>query len=88
MGGKIIVTPNPVAGEILKIWEAFIMELADGMSIENYSIANAQNNVMQAVNTAMLSKALDMQEMQGAELTKMMELSVNPNLGGSVDVRI
>ena len=66
MGGKIIVTPNPVAGEILKIWEAFIMELADGMSIENYSIANAQNNVMQAVNTAML----------------------NPNLGGSVDVRI
>lgn len=88
MGGKIIVTPNPVAGEILKIREAFIMELADGMSIENYSIANAQNNVMQAVNTAMLSKALDMQEMQGAELTKMMELSVNPNLGGSVDVRI
>lgn len=64
------------------------MELADGMSIELYSIANAQNNVMQAVNTAMLSKALDMQEMQGAQITKMMELSVNPNLGGSIDVQI
>ena len=64
------------------------MELAEGMSIELYSIANAQNNVMQAVNTAMLSKALDMQKMQGAQLTKMMEMSVNPNLGGSIDVRI
>ena len=36
----------------------------------------------------MLSKALDMQEMQGAQITKMMELSVNPNLGGSIDVQI
>lgn len=64
------------------------MELGDGMSIELYSMAHATNSVLQAFSTGMLSKTLDMQEMQGAELTKMMEQSVNPNLGGTIDIRI
>ena len=45
------------------------MELGDGMSIELYSMARATNSVLQAFSTGMLSKTLDMQEMQGAELT-------------------
>lgn len=64
------------------------MELGDRMSIELYSMALATNSVLQAFSTGMLSKTLDMQEMQGAELTKMMEQSVNPNLGGTIDIRI
>lgn len=64
------------------------MELADGMNIELYSMVNAQNSLMQSVGTGMLAKTLDMQEMMGAQLTQMMEQSVNPHLGGNIDIRI
>lgn len=64
------------------------MEIADGMNIELYSMQNAQNSVLQTVSTSMLAKTLDMQELQGAQMTKMMEQSVNPNLGANIDVRV
>jgi hypothetical protein len=64
------------------------MEISDGMSIELYSMANAQNSVLQTVSTTMLAKTLDNEKMQGAQLTKMMEQSVNPNLGANFDVRV
>lgn len=62
------------------------MEISDGMSIEAYSIMQAQANVMNAVSVSMLKKTLDTQEMMGAQMTQMMELSVNPNLGANIDV--
>ena len=48
----------------------------------------AQGKVMNDVGTAMLSKSLDLQESQGAQLTKMMEMSVNPAVGGNFDMSV
>ncbi|MCH5264710.1 MAG: YjfB family protein [Lachnospiraceae bacterium] len=58
------------------------------MDIAAYAMSNAQTSIMQAVSTEMLSKAMDMMEIQSAQLTQMMELSVNPGLGGNMDIRI
>ena len=43
---------------------------------------------MQSVGVSMLSKTLDSQEMQGDALAKMMEMSVNPNVGANIDIRL
>lgn len=40
------------------------------------------------VQVAVLSKSLDTYETTGENLTKMMEASVNPNLGQNIDYRI
>lgn len=64
------------------------MELSDGMDIVGYSTMNAQNEVMAAVSVNVLKQTLDMQEMMGAEMVQMMEQSVNPHLGGNVDILV
>lgn len=66
--------------------EVFSMDMDLGMDIAGYSIANASANVQQSVSVAMLSKTLDVQQMQGDQLTKMMEMSVNPSVGGNIDI--
>ena len=38
------------------------------------------------ISVAMLSKQLDMTQEMGAEMIKAMELSVNPVVGGNIDV--
>ena len=48
------------------------------------SIASVPSDVQVAV----LSKSLDTYETTGENLTKMMEASVNPNLGQNIDYRI
>lgn len=62
------------------------MDMDLGMDIAGYSIANASANVQQSVSVAMLSKTLDVQQMQGDQLTKMMEMSVTPSVGGNIDI--
>ena len=62
------------------------MDMDLGMDIAGYSVANASANVQQSVSVAMLSKTLDVQQMQGDQLTKMMEMSVNPSVGGTIDI--
>ncbi|MCH5252866.1 MAG: YjfB family protein [Lachnospiraceae bacterium] len=64
------------------------MDLSMGMDIAAYSMANSQNQVMSGVGVAVLKNVMDMQEMVGAELTQLMEQSVNPNLGANIDIRI
>lgn len=64
------------------------MEISDGLAVADYSVANAQLGIMQTVSTRMLAKTLDNMEAQGAQLTKMMEQSVTPNLGQNIDVRV
>ena len=66
--------------------EVFSMDMDLGMDIAWYSVANASANVQQSVSVAMLSKTLDVQQMQGDQLTKMMEMSVNPSVGGNIDI--
>ncbi len=43
---------------------------------------------MNAIDTSILKKSLDTAEQTGAMLTKMMEQSVNPNLGANIDIRL
>lgn len=50
----------------------------------NLSTINVENDVQVAV----LRQSLDTLETSGDSLTKMMEASVNPELGQNIDIRI
>ncbi|MBP3468887.1 MAG: YjfB family protein [Lachnospiraceae bacterium] len=63
------------------------------MDIAGLSMGLAQNATMSKVGTAVLSKALEAQETEGAQLVKMidaaqMERSVNPYVGGNFDMSV
>ncbi len=58
------------------------------MDIAGLSTAFSQINTSSDIGVVMLSKALDTQEKLGDDMIKMMEQSVNPNLGANVDVRV
>lgn len=58
------------------------------LSIESLSTSMAQQRVTSDVNTALLGKALDMQDTMSESLTKMMEQSVTPYLGGNIDISV
>lgn len=58
------------------------------MDIAELSMAMAQTNVTTQASTQVLKLSMDSAESIGTELTKMMELSVNPGLGANLDVRI
>ena len=64
------------------------MDISGGLNIERYASLNAQNEVMAGVGMKMLKNALDTQEQMGAEITQMMEQSVNPSLGSNLDLRV
>ena len=57
-------------------------------AIPMMSTVMAQNKVMEGVGTAMLSKTMDVASAEMADLTKSMELSVNPNIGANFDMAI
>ncbi len=56
--------------------------------IASLSMVMAQNKVQNEFGAAMLAKSLDTFENAGADLTKMMELSVNPNVGANFDMSV
>lgn len=56
--------------------------------ISSYSQLNASQGVMKDVGTAVLSQSLDALQEQGAAMTKMMEQSVAPHLGGNFDFSV
>lgn len=63
------------------------------MDIAGLSMHMSANSLQTRVSTAVLDKALDMNEVLGQELVEMidaagMELSVNPGVGANFDVRI
>ena len=63
------------------------------MDIPALSMAMAQQNLLSQVGTAMLSKSLDLMEVAGEGITEMadtaaMELSVNPAVGGNIDISV
>jgi hypothetical protein len=57
----------------------------DIMDVANLSTSMAQSTTMNQVGTSVLSMTLDHSKEDGAALTKMMETSVNPNLGQNFD---
>lgn len=64
------------------------MEISDGMDIASYAMTMSSVSTQSKVSMAVLDKTLEQQQQMGAELTKMMELSVNPSLGGNFDATI
>lgn len=63
------------------------------MDIAKLSMNMAQTNLMNNVGTAMLAKSLDMAETLGSTMTDLvdsaaLERSVNPDIGGNIDIRV
>lgn len=58
------------------------------MDIPALSMALSQINLQNDVGVAMLSKSLETYEDTGAEVAKMLELSVTPEIGGNFDVSV
>lgn len=63
------------------------------MDIAGLSIAMSAVSTQNAYGVAMLSKSLDQVSSMGDQITGMMdaaamELSVNPNIGANVDIRV
>ncbi len=57
------------------------------MDIAALSMASSQANLMTQVNTAVLSMNLSSVKQMGENITKLMEQSVAPNLGQTIDVK-
>lgn len=57
------------------------------MDIAALSMALATSQVQTEVSVALASKAQDVIEQDGANLVKLMEQSVNPDIGGNVDIK-
>ncbi len=57
-------------------------------AIPYISMAMAHENVMSAVGTSMLEATLDVASSEIENLTKAMELSVNPAVGANIDVAV
>ncbi len=57
-------------------------------SLNSTSISLSDTSSMNAIDVSILKKSLDTVEMSGDMLTKMMEQSVNPNIGANIDIRI
>lgn len=64
------------------------MEISDVGMIPAISMAMAQTDVLGKVGTGILSKTLDVASEQMSDITKMMELSVNPNIGSNFDMTV
>lgn len=58
------------------------------MDIAGLSTNLSTINVVNDVQVAVLRQSLDTLETSGGSLTKMMEASVNPELGQNIDIRI
>lgn len=57
-------------------------------TLGNMSISLSDTRSMNEIDTALLRKSLDIAETNGDMITRMMEQSVNPNIGANIDVRI
>lgn len=58
----------------------------NALSSTNVSISDTKS--MNMIDISLLKKSLDSVETSGDMITKMMEQSVNPNIGANIDVRI
>lgn len=57
-------------------------------SLGSTNISVSDTNQMNAIDIAMLKKSLDSVESNGDMITQMMERSINPNIGGNIDIRL
>lgn len=57
-------------------------------SLNSMNISLSDTQTMNAIDTSILKKSLDMMETNGDMLTSMMEQSVNHNIGANIDIRL
>ena len=53
-----------------------------------WRLAHSSGSLAYAVGTAVLSQSLDLTQQMGASMIQMMEHSVNPELGGNIDMYV
>ena len=58
------------------------------MDVTQVAMAMSQTQLMNNINVAVLAKNLDTVEEMGDGMIKMMEQSVNPNLGQYIDISV
>ncbi|HEX3078693.1 MAG TPA: YjfB family protein [Lachnospiraceae bacterium] len=58
------------------------------MDIAAYSSSMSLQNVNMQVSTSVLKMSMDTLEEAGESMIKMMEQSVNPNVGSNIDISI
>lgn len=58
------------------------------MDITALSTGLSQSNLMSQVSASVLKLSMDTVEQSMDNMIKMMETSVNPNLGGTIDISI
>lgn len=56
--------------------------------VSSYGSSPSIESVAQAVSIKMLDQTMEMSEAMNSQLINMMEQSVNPHIGGNVDIRI
>ena len=56
-------------------------------AVQSYG-AYPTGSLAQAVSIKMLDNTMELNESMNAQLVSMMEQSVNPNLGGNIDIRV
>ncbi len=70
----------------------FILHKEVPMDIPALSMALSQNKILNDVGVAMLSKSLDTMQDTGeaivASIDSIPETSVNPDIGGNIDIRV
>ncbi|NLB78864.1 MAG: putative motility protein [Clostridiaceae bacterium] len=58
------------------------------MDVAAMSVVMKQGQLMRQVGIAVMKKAMDSAEMSTENLLKVLEQSVNPNLGQNIDIRL
>lgn len=57
------------------------------MDIAALSMALSQMNVRQEATVSVMKKSMDQAESSGQDIIKMLEQSVQPHIGGSIDIK-
>jgi hypothetical protein len=58
------------------------------MNSVNGLISAPSGTLQQQVGIAVLAKSLDFTEQQGAQIAQMLQQSVQPHLGGNLDIKV
>lgn len=65
------------------------MEITTAMpDIASLSTMMAQSKIQTSIGTAVMAQSLDAFQQTGDDIARMMELSVNPGIGGNFDMSV
>lgn len=82
----LTITSTNVPFNIMNEGDYMEFGSVDGIALAAMNIK--QVDTLNQVGTAVLSNAIGQSEVMGQSMIKMMELSVNPGIGGSFDMSI